>query len=172
MNEARREMLYDGLTAVAQRVYEATPISEYWSPNQILQELFRKGRNMTLNEVSGCLNSLKNRKLVRETKAGFCRTSGGKEAPVASARPVLPAPAPVAQEVQAEPAQAPARPEPQAPIDRLSAISARLSAVMGIIGEIVGDIEAAALDIESQLTEGDEEVQKLRQLRSLIASIK
>jgi hypothetical protein len=43
---------------------------------------------------------------------------------------------------------------------------------MTTIGGIVADIEAAALDIESQLTEGDEEVQKLRQLKSLIASIK
>jgi hypothetical protein len=74
MNVARQALLYDGLTSVAQRVYEATPIKEYWSANQVLQELHRQGRSMTLNEVTGCLNSLKNRKLVRETKAGFCRT--------------------------------------------------------------------------------------------------
>jgi hypothetical protein len=172
MNVARQALLYDGLTSVAQRVYEATPIKEYWSANQVLQELHRQGRSMTLNEVTGCLNSLKNRKLVRETKAGFCRTHVIEKdaAPVAPLKVVQPAVAPtsVALEVPAkvEP------PAPTPPIDRLAAISARLAGVMTTIGGIVADIEAAALDIESQLTEGDEEVQKLRQLKSLIASIK
>lgn len=66
MTPARQQALVRGLTTVARKVFDATPINEPWSASQIDAELRRIGTPKSIHMVTGCLNGLVKDGLVTE----------------------------------------------------------------------------------------------------------
>lgn len=66
MDTIRRDSLLAGQTNLARKVYEAVPIAEPWSLQEILSEMHRLGHNITHNNTRGCLRDLSEAGLVRE----------------------------------------------------------------------------------------------------------
>jgi hypothetical protein len=74
MSQARFNRIDSGLTSTARKVYNAVPLQESWSAQQIVAELKRGGVTHNFAIIVGCLNSLIQAGIVRETDKGmFCR---------------------------------------------------------------------------------------------------
>lgn len=164
MNHARFQSIRQGLSAVAQKVYDATPIAEEWTTNQIHAELARQGANLNHAITQGCLRSLVGSGLVSEPQRGLFRRVKVRQ----------PAPGGGSKEKEdsevAKTATAPAATETN-PIDKLSALAARCRRMMDLQKELAEDIEMAALEIQDHIAKNDEDMQKLKQLQQLLKSL-
>lgn len=155
MSAAKFQGEYNGLTAVAKKVYDAVPAMEEWGSARIQVELKRVGVAMDARQVNGCLDSLVRSGLVREPKPGMFIRQYVKDAPM---RPVLVKSGPVEKTTAEEP-----MPE-EAPIDKLSGLSSKLR-------EIADAIDTAAIEIADRISSESEETAKLRQLQRLLKEI-
>lgn len=163
MNQAKFESLHRGQTGIAKKVYEAVPIQAAMSASEICSEMRRLGSAQDLRVVVGCLCSLLDSGLIQERpKGSFLRT------PV---RAYEPEPSPPQPQPMKTPALRIATVAPASPIERLTAISKRVTAAMDELKAIADDIETAAIEITEQSERTQAESQKLRQLQELLKSI-
>jgi hypothetical protein len=184
INSARFNSIFQGITAIAQRVYQAVPISEAWNYQAIHGELVRTGAARELTVVRGCLSSLVNSGLVSETEPGkFIRVKvrgktihlsdlrdefkpvTQKEPEVANEKPVVTAPiAPLAF-------PSTGRVEGQSPTDKLAWLAARVATMGSQLKELAADIENATLDVEEALVAKDAQMAKYKQLKALLTEM-
>lgn len=158
MNNARQKAIEDSLTGIARKVYEATPLNEQWSAQQICTELFRTGHRTDLHTVSGCLNSLIASGLIREaTRNGFTR--------------VAPKPQPQLAAVQEQPQPASEPSKPADPLSRLASLAEKARALSGDLKTLATEIESAALDVESRIELEHADTAKLRQLQQILKGL-
>lgn len=158
MNSARFQSIYSGLTIAAKKVFEAVPITEPWSTNQIHAELVRTGNGRDLRNTEGCLNSLVQSNVVYENKRGFFIRAPVRGKPIEE----------IIEQTESSPmatsAPAPALPAQVTPIDKLTSLSARLRT-------LAEDIDNVALDFTEQLTTSEQQNAKLRQLQALLKEL-
>ena len=160
MKAKRAEAILSNQTAVAKRVYEATPAGECWDTQQIYSEYCRvNGPNTNRNVVVGCLRDLTKQKIVREPKPGmFMRCNvhqlhtQPEEAEPMSAEEELPVQIPDA-------------------LDLLAAVSAKARNLQTQLGELVSMIDEAAVEIDDKLKERDAASEKLDALRAAIKEL-
>lgn len=163
MNERRARILYEQQTAVAQRVFDAVPITERWDAKQIATEMGRAWRPApSFHILEGCLSSLHEQGLIHAEGNFRQRVFWRDVLPLSQPerRPTLKA---VKNE---EPPMAVTEPKAATPstFDRITALCAKLSAIAEELSEIALDIEA---DLEASKS-GDE---KLRQLKKLLKEL-
>lgn len=177
MNQARFNSVYNGLTSIAKKVYEAVPISEPWDTKKIVSEIHRCGTNPDPSIIAGCLNSLIAAGLVHEPSAKMFVRVAVKQKPVREAATSQEPP----YQHQATNETAPtvttkptaAKPTAKAPdtIEKMSALAARVNQMMVQLKELASDIETTALEIEEQMAEREKDMGKLRQLQALLRDL-
>lgn len=64
MNKVRADKLLENQSAMAQKIFRAVPMQEYWSVHQIRLELERLGTPAASHVIGGCLRHLKDAHLV------------------------------------------------------------------------------------------------------------
>lgn len=163
MNQTRFQALLQGQTAVAQRVFEAVPISEAWSTGDIFNELQRQGKARDFHVVEGCLNRLKQASLVSEPARGMFRrakvhtiTTQPQEDSMPPSKPSTPVPAKKA---------------PTTAVEHLAPLTARLIQLANDLKGLATEIETAALEIDQSASESTAALEKLAQFRNLLNTI-
>jgi len=165
MNAARLAELENGITAAAKKVLDVVPITEAWAGKQIHLELTRQGRSVDRSHVDGCLQSLKERGLVREPDVGMWIRVSAKPKPKPNLSSVPPVnPSIMAQADAAEKAATD-------PLDRLAALAQSLRDLSKMANNLANEIEAAALDVDARIQAASADGAKLRQLQALLKGL-
>lgn len=163
MTPSRQTMLIDSLTGIARRVFDAVPIAEEWSAARISGEVSRvTGSRPDFNIVKGCLNSLCESKLVVEKQRGLftrAKTTKLKEAIEVPKPQEAPTPAPPPETHTAD------------PLVKAEQMSAAVRRMASDLLAIAKEIEDLALNVEQRIAEVERDVEKMRQLQSLLKSI-
>lgn len=160
MNNQRFQSIYEGLSTVCKKVYEAVPIQDAWTAQQIKNELERRQSGVTRDAhvFAGCLNSLVHSGVVTEMPKGkFKRVKVTIKDLTQPAQEEKEAPPVTKAEVKATPSAL-------STIDRLSVLALQLKS-------LAGEIETAALEIEEQNAVNAEGRKKLEQLQALLKGI-
>ena len=156
----RIRILENQQTGVAKKVYGAVPINEAWPSKSIVAELTRQGQVRDFSIVEGCLNTLKEVGLIRETAPGYFQRVKPKPTVEKEAEPMT-----------TKPLNQPTKSEPTEPVDRLAAIGTKLRGLSQMFLELADDIDEATLAFEEKASGNDEELAKLRQLKGLLKSL-
>lgn len=160
MTTTRIRILENQQTGVAKKVYGAVPINEAWPSKSIVAELTRQGQVRDFSIIEGCLNTLKEVGLIKETAPGRFQRVRPKPTVEKEAEPMA-----------TTPLKLPAKSEPAEPVDRLAAIGTRLRSLSKTFLELADDIDEATLAFEEKASGNDEELAKLRQLKGLLKSL-
>lgn len=163
MNEPRFRAVLAGQTAIAQKVYNAVPISDRWSARQIHDELVRGGAcSPGLHVMNGCLGRLRDAGLIVGSLIdGYSRTPVRERKEKVKEQQTIHAPAP----------KVAPQPEHRTPLELLAALSDRVSGVMAELKVIASDIDTTALEIAGQMEKHSEDTRKLEQLRALLKGL-
>lgn len=167
MTPSRMESKLRGQTAIAQKVFEVVPIQEAWSAVEIASALVRATRSsMDLRVLQGCLRALCESGLISEAQTGrYRRRAIAKDVPADIANPSTKVT--VTKKESAVPEA-----KPKSPIDLLSSLSARLTALRAHVDAetkaIASEIETAALSIEEGIEQTAAEANKFKQLQQLL----
>lgn len=163
MSPEKHASILTGLSSIARKIYDFIPILEEWSAVQIAAESKRKGHNIDIVTLRGCLSSLVNSGVVKELPGGkFSR--------------ILPRPKAIAQvkrkeeDLMTKPEAA--KPAPRRPTEILGQLASRVSQLAADAKKLGSDIEAAAIEMEDQMKATSEEIEALRQLRSILNVIR
>ena len=172
MNPARFESAQRGLSVMAKKVYDATPISEPWTAAQIFAEQRRLGGGGgEVRVTQGCLNSLIEAGLVVERPRGvFCRIHVREKQPK---EPQLRAVVnnPPETEMPSKTNKQTAPTEQVGAIDQLTCLSARVRRLMTELQTLASDIDTAALSIAEQGEHMRADQQKYQQLQALLKGV-
>ena len=160
MTATRIRILENQQTGVAKKVYGAVPINEAWPSKSIVAELTRQGQVRDFSIIEGCLNTLKEVGLIRETAPGYFQRVKPKPTVEKEAEPMT-----------TKPLNQPTKSEPTEPVDRLAAIGTKLRGLSKMFLELADDIDEATLAFEEKASGNDEELAKLRQLKGLLKSL-
>ena len=160
MTATRIRILENQQTGVAKKVYGAVPINEAWPSKSIVAELTRQGQVRDFSIIEGCLNTLKEVGLIRETAPGYFQRVKPKPTVEKEAGPMT-----------TKPLNQPTKSEPTEPVDRLAAIGTKLRGLSKVFLELADDIDEATLAFEEKASGNDEELAKLRQLKGLLKSL-
>lgn len=153
----------ESLSGVAKRVLDAVPISEPWTATQICSELGRHGSRVDFNIVLGCLNTHKQAGLVKEPMTQYFQR-------VAITVPA-PKPAPAAANVVPIMDKLTERD----PLDSIGAMAQRLREAGRALIMWAEDLEAIGVEYETRIEKAGQdspEIAKLRQLQSILSSLK
>ena len=162
MTTTRIRILENQQTGVAKKVYGAVPINEAWPSRQIVMELSRQGQVRDFSIIEGCLNTLKEVGLIKETAPGHFQRVKPKPKPTVEKE---------AEPMTTKPLTTPTESEPTEPVDRLAAIGTKLRDLSKMFLELADDIDEATLAFEEKASGNDEELAKLRQLKGLLKSL-
>lgn len=154
----KQQRLLREQTGSARKVYDATPIGEPWSAQQIASELLRKGSQMNYPIVVGCLSHLSEVGLVREV---------GRQVFI---RAAVAAPRINSSEDQVKPKQANETPT-GTPLERLANLSSCIKGFADNLHQLAKDIDDVALEVEEQAIHGGAEAQKFRQLQESLRTL-
>lgn len=158
MSHSRFCGIYNGLTALAKKVYEAVPISAPWGLSEVHAELVRTGSDPGKAIVEGCLKSLVSSGLVKERALTFIRI------------PVREKIEHVKKDEEPMATQQPAAPE--GATDRLSGLASRASKIATMMRQFADDLELAAVEIDDGIGKDRADLEKLRHLRDVLNSLK
>ena len=166
MTATRIRILENQQTGVAKKVYGAVPINEAWPSKSIVAELTRQGQVRDFSIVEGCLNTLKEVGLIKETAPGHFQRVKPKPTVEKEAEPMTTKPLnPVI------PPNSSIKGEPTEPVDRLAAIGTKLRGLSQMFIDLADDIDEAALAFEEKASGNYEELAKLRQLKNVLKSL-
>ncbi|AZD86536.1 Phage protein [Pseudomonas chlororaphis subsp. aureofaciens] len=164
MTPSKQEILMQGQTGVAKKVYECVPINEPWTSFQVMTAM----RNLTGSTpdnriVSGCLVSLVDSGLVKKSgRDQFQRI-----------------PVDIKQKTQV-PAMTKAQPKLEVvadqkvqggPLEMLSELAGEIAGMANSLKRLAGRVEDVALAVEHEREGNAEAVGKLKQLQELLKGI-
>ncbi|CAB4134781.1 hypothetical protein UFOVP274_61 [uncultured Caudovirales phage] len=171
MNYAKFNSIYQGLTSVSRKVYNAVPIGESWTPAWIASEIGRTGTAPEMKIIQGCLTSLKDNGLISETPLGKFSRKAVKMTPVIKPEEIkVFKHKPAVTVIKAEPVEEETV-EIESNIDKLASLAKRTIEVSNMLKILAADIENAALAIEEQNQARDKENAKIQQLVQLLKSL-
>lgn len=164
MTPAKQEILMQGQTGVAKKVYECVPINEPWTSFQVMTAM----RNLTGSTpdnriVSGCLVSLVDSGLVKKSgRDQFQRIAvdakqKNQESSMAKAELKL-------EVVSEKKAQG-------TPLEMLSELAGEIAGMANNLKRLAGRVEDVALVVEQEREGNAEAVGKLKQLQELLKGI-
>lgn len=162
ISQSRFEERYKQQTSVAQKVYDATPMTEAWTAQSITAELQRVGVHREFKVVLGCLNTLIEAGLVFEAKKNMFQRE-----PIRA----------VIKVEKKEPEVAFTQNDMQAtqhkddPIQKLGHLAERLVAISTMVKDLAEDINEAALEAQAKMEEHGESAKTLAQLQTLLGGL-
>lgn len=164
LNASRLQAIEAGQTGIARKVLDAVPIAEAWAPAKIMAEVRRHGTNLDLRIFEGCMTSLVDAGLVRQTGGGaFQRVAAKVRTMTEQADDLVRS----VEDYGAPAVAAAAVPPKDAPelIERFERIGAHLRSFAKAFSVMADEIETLALEASEQIAkagEGDEQLRKLR----------
>lgn len=167
MNERKARQLTEGLNGVATKVLDAVPIETPWALTQIHGELARLGSHIETRVILGVLGHLCEVGLVREGAPGrWSRVQVRAKATLPSAEPEEPK-----QPIASVTALPTARAADMAVLDRLAELASKARAAAATLLKVADEMDAAALEAQSQMDASARDVQAVRQLKALLNSV-
>jgi len=139
--------IVESQTGIAKKVLAAVPIQSPWEVRKIVAEIARTGPMPDKRIVEGCLRSLCDSGLIRESPFGFFQRIEIKEEPI------------VQQKTEEK--------KPKDP----SKVFNRLNNVVNLLKTIINELEEIALTVEEQRTESSEEAKKIKQFKELLKEL-
>lgn len=183
LTESKQRDAIKRLNAIAQKVFDATPISEFWSVGQVASELRRRGHNVDGRTVQGCLEAAVDAGLARR-EAGQNRGKSQRYRrvevrpdppslpPIDLDRLVQPKNQTLAQVIRQPRTEPMPSPKTAAPLlDRMASIAASLRRHAKDSEALAAEIEDAALAAQQQVEAASADGAKLRQLQSLMRDV-
>ncbi|WP_448647108.1 hypothetical protein [Pseudomonas mohnii] len=164
MTPAKQEILMQGQTGVAKKVYECVPINEPWTSFQVMTAM----RNLTGSTpdnriVSGCLVSLVDSGLVKKSgrdqfqRAAVDAKQKNQESSMAKAEVKL-------EVVSEKKAQG-------TPLEMLSDLASDIAGMANSLKSLAARVEDVALAVEQERESNSAAVGKLKQLQELLKGI-
>lgn len=171
MSYSRWQEMLRSVPANARKLYDIIPIAEGWSYSQIHQEAQRRGLNMSVQVIMGCVGELKDAGLV-QTIDNMHRRTPHKDKPelisVASKEHLHVEP------IKTRPAAAAAEP-PKSATDRLADLAGRIEKMSNVANMLVTEAKAISEDLADvavaiEESEGatSKELETLRALKALL----
>lgn len=171
ISEAKVQQLLQGQSGIARKVYDAVPISEKWTANQIRQAI--KHFHVEQRTMMGCLKDLRESGLITETADGLFQRAPTRE--VKKKQQTLSQSKEVAAMAAVAKSTESASESKVEPMEMLSELSMELVAFgvefQGRLKAFAIKIEDAALRIEQEREQQEENLGKLKQLQSLLKSL-
>ncbi len=175
MNNARLAALQQGLSSVAKKVLDATPIEEAWSVTQIMQEMHRAiGTHHERRVVAGALASMVQQGIVRELLPGrFQRVT----AKAVIDKPVLVA---VRASKTAQPGEQAKVSQPSTEasgrgsgpvVDQIAQIAAQLRNASKQFSLLAEDLDAIAIEAQDRMEVAEKSLAKMREFKALLGSL-
>ena len=165
MKEKDMAIAIKSMTSVAKKVFDAVPIKEPWHITQIANELFRLGIKLENSMIAGCLASLEKQGVIIEKPRGvFIRASVKDYQPIPEIADIQ-----LRKTISLQQEKEPMT--NKSPIEKLAALSQRVTVAMNALRDIAADIEVAAIEIDEQAKSADQGAQKLQQLKSLLKEL-
>jgi hypothetical protein len=162
MNNSRLKAIEDGQTGIAKKVLAAVPAIEAWTHRQIVMEIARTGSCPDPRIVEGCLRSLGDAGLIKETKTGGWIRVMPKDSPEKE---------PAAAVVPAATKPAFTLVEPSRPFDRMAALAERMRERAAEFAAMAAEAEELALAFEAEVTRAGADSQRLKQLQELLRGL-
>jgi hypothetical protein len=195
MNEAKFQSVFRNVSEQAKKVYNAVPISESWSSSQIMAELARTNRSTEHRVVLGCLASLREVGLIKESATGlWIRTEvrtkqlhsilpykikdidaeelQPTEDDIKSTKEITVKPK---KEIAVPPINT--QPTPQktdpniTPLERIGGLSQQVLTIIQSLHQLAADIEATALEVEEQMDKINKDSAMLKQFQQLLKGL-
>lgn len=178
ISPAKFRKLHQALNGVARKVYDATPIGEFWTVAQILGELKRNGSTLGQHVVHGSLSKMADDGLLRERGKNEYRREEVRASTTPTAmeiamtetilKPQKPVPPPLPA-VRSAPAVT-------TPLQRLENLEQRMNGLVqrfASASQELLDLHESLTDtlIELQDQQEDPEIAKLRQLSAVLKSL-
>lgn len=171
MNAQKLQLIASQQTSAAANVLEAVPISQAWSIHEICNELRRLGKNSERRFVTGCLNSLCDSGLIRETSKGeFIRVTAKSRQAAKEPKVEEKKVSTVKQLISPGQGVAVTKAKPE-PMERLAVAAKNTRDLAEKIRAMADDIEEIALDVDERIQKIQADTAKLRQLQDLLKSI-
>lgn len=159
MNQQKFDSIYRGLSEQSKKIYDCIPISEAWSPAQLMAELHRKSISLgDYRVVMGCVNLMLDSGLIVEVSRGMFKRE--------VIRAKIDSKDQIQKTVKDSQMQTPQKPIAQqvGALDRLSSFASRLR-------DLANDMENAAIELAGQAERNDAETAKMRQLQAILKSL-
>ena len=160
MRESKFNSIFNGLSAIAKKVYEAVPMQSPWDASQIHNELHRTGStSCDFRIMRGCLDTLVKGGLVKEPTSGtFVRIAVDKSNEPQTKKP----------EQRIEPTMSTTS---ETPIEKIGKLASQANALLAMAKKLTADIETVAIEVEEMFSSRDAETAKLKQLQALLKSL-
>lgn len=165
MNAKKFDSVYNGLTSVARKVFDVTPISEKWAVDKIVSELSRRGSRVDHRVVMGALRDLCGRKLVVETSTGLFQRASIEHKPKPVEAKAMAEPKAAAEaKKSAEIVTLKSQPAKKGPMELLADLASKART-------FAEELDNAALEIEQEFQNSEAKSEQLKQLKSLLKGI-
>lgn len=171
MNELKLRKIEEGLSGIAKKVLDATPISEAWTRAKICQEMARLGHKPDARVVDGCLESLKSSGLVKEPIVGNWIRVTAKPKPDIEVEILRASDIWEQRMAQAKKQDAKQESKPMDPLEQIGHIAKALRSMAEKATSLATEIEEVGLEAEARLAKVNEDTDKLRQLQALLKSL-
>ncbi|MBS6039967.1 MAG: hypothetical protein KIC53_21545 [Pseudomonas sp.] len=163
MNESRQQQMLAGQSALARKVFQIVPIQEHWAVSDIYGAVRAQGTSADTRTIRRCLGELKDAGLIREpVNSHFQRI-----APPAKPQKENAMPKESTQKVVAI--------KKPGPLDALASLSSEVMDMAEDFGRrmkgLSARIEEVALSVEADREDNAEQLEKLKQLQSILKSL-
>lgn len=171
MTPARQQALLKAQTGVARKVYDVVPIQSPWSPLQIKGALTAGGHSSAeLSVIRACLNDLKDAGLVREVDRQMYLRTEVRTPPQQKDQPMPQ----IVTSIKPAAKASSTSPSPS-PIELLGDLASQLKALgeefSAKVQALAARVEEAALTIEQGLEANAANLEKVRQIQTLLKSL-
>jgi len=172
MTPERAERLVRDLTNVQAKVFYAVPVQEAWADTAIMQELRRKGSNIAMDVIRGCLNNLARMNLIREPQPRQFQQINHHQRADGSPKD-QPMPSPENTTTTHRPSSSSGvlvkiENNPQGA--KVSALD-RIARIAIALADIAKELEDVAIQVDEDLKGAGKDSQDLRDLRALLSRI-
>lgn len=163
MKKTRFSQIYEGLSSVAKKAYEGTPIQEPWEIARIVEEVMRVTPSFRdARVIKGCLNTLVQSGLVKEVQSGkFQRVRVDIEENNMKKH--------IQQGVDCS--SVVNKPNNKSPIDKIAGLQSFAEKILNDVKALIDEIDTVAIDVEEQFSNQESESKKLKQLQELLKSL-
>lgn len=172
MNEARFKAVFNGLSSIAQKVYEAIPAESYYSIKRIHSEVFRLGKNVDQTMLAGVLNTLVKAGLLLEIDQGmFSKTKITKKV-LSKAQEIEYADTkPVPKQDNKKDIAVPAKENKPNPFDGLREVTLKFMDLAKSINSMAAELDANLAKVEEAIDANKADMEKFKQFQALLKSM-
>ena len=163
VNEARFKAVFNGLSSVAKKVFDAVPRDTYWTSGRIANELSKAhGSNPEMNILKGCLNTLIQHGLVIEGTPGtFAKVAITKK--IVKIKEI--------EDKQTQQMEIKMTAKEVNAFDAIREIAIKFMDTAKDINQLASEIDVKLSDVEKEMADNVKDTEKLKQLQSLLKSL-